>query len=89
VPLPNFDILRDGLPMNVPQIVGHQHGQLLAQQLILYVTEYSFRCAVRKQDLAVFIDHDDRIRGRLGDCSKQCFWLPQDSVSTLAFRHLG
>ena len=31
VPLPGLDILLDGLAMNLPEIIGHQHRQRLAE----------------------------------------------------------
>src|SRR5437660_12228745 len=35
VPLPGSDILLDGLLVNLPEIVGHQHRQQLSYQFIL------------------------------------------------------
>jgi hypothetical protein len=49
--------------VNVPEILRHQHGQVLAQHLAYRVTKDVFGGAIDIDDDAAGIDRDDGVRG--------------------------
>src|SRR5919199_2778921 len=75
--------------VNLSQAFGHQHGELIAHHLFASVAEYLLSSAVDEQYFAIFVDHDDGIRGGLGDNAIAFFAFLQRFLSALAFDELA
>ena len=72
VPLPGFDISAQAMLVDVPQIFGHEHGHRLADHIANGMAKNAFDCGVYEDNLAVFVDRDDRIGCGFGDDTKRC-----------------
>lgn len=61
----------DGAAMQLAKVMRHEHGDGLVHHFGNGVAEDSFRGSVDEENCALFVDGDDRIRGRLGNDTEE------------------
>src|SRR5213594_2660164 len=66
--------------VHMPQVFGHQFRELLALHLAHWIPENLFGGAVDREDLALLVDHDDRVGNRFDDSAITLLALPDGLV---------
>src|SRR6266849_3574026 len=77
------DVVPDGGRMQVAEIVGHEHREILAESFSDIVSKNALSGGVDREYLAFVVDHDDGVFKRFNDGAVTLFALVQGFLGTL------